>query len=163
MSAVESWKVPEEYLFDGVKLMGNIFTPAAAQSAKDFKFRQDDIIIVSFPMSGECVVTAGSCQGLSWCRFNSITNNAHVGGEYLTTAGSYHELSWCGFNCITKTHMSVVSVSLRLGPARGCHGAALTASLITHMSLVSVSLRLGPTRSCHGAALTTSLKCTCRW
>ncbi len=51
MSA-ESWRTPTEYYFDGVKMLGTAQPRAAAQNAKDFNFRNDDILIASYPKSG---------------------------------------------------------------------------------------------------------------
>ncbi len=50
--AAKSWKVPDEYFFDGVRLSGTLLTPEALQSAKDFQFRPDDIFVVSYPKAG---------------------------------------------------------------------------------------------------------------
>ncbi len=56
MSTVESWKVPGEYFFDGVRLLGTLLTPESVQHAKDFHFRQDDILVATYPKSGEYMV-----------------------------------------------------------------------------------------------------------
>ncbi len=49
----ESWRLPGEYYFDGVKLLGNVFPREAIQRAKDLHFRSDDILVMTYPKSGQ--------------------------------------------------------------------------------------------------------------
>ncbi len=50
MSA-KSWKLPNEHFFEGVKLYG-LYPPESVRRTKEFKFRPDDIIVLSYPKAG---------------------------------------------------------------------------------------------------------------
>ncbi len=52
MSA-KSWKLPDEHVFAGVRFLGTTLTPEAIQCTKDFEFRTEDVVVVSYPKAGE--------------------------------------------------------------------------------------------------------------
>ena len=44
-------KVPGEHMYEGLPYM-SINTPEALQNVKDFRFRNDDVLLVTYPKAG---------------------------------------------------------------------------------------------------------------
>ncbi len=44
--------MPEEYIVDGIVLQRNLYPPEVIEKVRDFAFRPDDALLVTYPKGG---------------------------------------------------------------------------------------------------------------
>ncbi len=56
MTTSVQYRLPQEYLYEGIKLSGLSFPKEAVERTRSFLFHQDDILVATYPRAGRLTV-----------------------------------------------------------------------------------------------------------